>query len=85
MQRRSTSLSSADPQELVDKMKHAEIALDNALAWLAENDTGAIRRGVSGSGEAITKQDIENLQKFDQLLRDRFSGHIKAITERSRK
>lgn len=77
-------LTSADPQHLVDRMKTVETALENAVMWLEENDTKLIHRGVSGFGEGISLTDLKNLQRFDQLLRERFSGQIEAIKKRFR-
>lgn len=75
-------LSSADPQHLVDRLKAVETALADAIAWLEENDLKLLHRGVSGSGEGISLADLNNLQRFDQLLRDRFSGQIEVIKKR---
>lgn len=75
-------LTSADPLHLVDRMKAVETALGNALSWLEEGDAQVIHRGVSGSGEGISLADLKNLQLFDQLLRERFSGQIEAIKKR---
>lgn len=76
-------LTSPDAQHLVDRMRTVKTAIANAMAWIAENDADVIRRGVSGGkGEGISQSDLENLQAFDALLRDRFSGQIEAITKR---
>lgn len=75
-------LSSADPQHLVDRMKTVETALGNVISWMDENEAEVIHRGVSGSGEGISRNDLENLQKFDRLLRERFAGQIEAVTNR---
>jgi hypothetical protein len=75
-------LTSADPQHMVDRMKTVEAAVENAIAWLEENNAQVIHRGVSGSGEGVSLADLTNLQRFDQLLRERFSGQIEVIKSR---
>ncbi|MCG8503665.1 MAG: hypothetical protein MI755_03580 [Sphingomonadales bacterium] len=75
-------LTSSDPQHLRDRMIATEKAIENAIAWMDENETSVIRRGVSGSGEAISRENLNQLQDFYATIKDRFADQIEAITKR---
>lgn len=75
-------LTSSDPQHLRDRMIATESAIENAIAWMDENNTDMIRRGVSGSGEAIWRENLNQLRDFYATIKDRFADQIKAITRR---
>lgn len=73
-------LTSSDPQHMVDRLKATESVIKNAIEWMNENGTNTIRRGVSGSGESISRDNLAQLQNFFGLLRERFADQISAIT-----
>lgn len=72
-------LTSSDPQHLEDRQTATTQAIENAIRWIEENSTNAIRRGVSGSGEAITMESLRQLKKFYATITDRFCDQIEAI------
>lgn len=75
-------LTSSDPQQLRDRLTATKSAIENAIAWMDENDTDVIRRGVSGSGEAISRENLMQLHDFYKTIMDRFSDQIEAIMKR---
>lgn len=75
-------LTSSDSQHLSDRLIATESAIKNAIVWMDENDTDVIRRGVSGSGEAISRENLDQLQDFYATIKDRFANQIEAITKR---
>lgn len=75
-------LTSSDPQHLRDRLTATKSAIDNAVTWMDENKTDVIRRGVSGSGEAISRENLRQLQDFYATIIDRFANQIEAITKR---
>ena len=46
-----------------------------------ENTTDVIHRGVSGSGEAISRENLKQLQDFYATIKERFADQIEAITK----
>jgi hypothetical protein len=75
-------LTSSDPQHLCDRMTATKTAITNAIAWMDESNNNVIRRGVSGSGEAISRENLNQLQDFYMMIKERFSDQIEAITKR---
>lgn len=72
-------LTSSDPQHLIDRLEATERAIKNASAWMDENDTNVIRRGVSGSGVEISRENLEQLSDFYKTITERFADQIAAI------
>ena len=70
-----------DAQHVKDRIRATDESIDNALEWLDENNENAIRRGVSGGSEAISKDSLLQLKKFSSLLQDRFKNQITALTK----
>jgi len=75
-------LTSSEPQHLRDRLTATKSAIENAVAWMDENETDTIRRGVSGSGEAISRENLRQLHDFYATIRERFADQIEAITKR---
>ena len=73
-------LTSPDPQHLRDRLTATKSAIENAVSWMDEKNVDVIRRGVSGSGEAISRDNLKQLQDFYGTIRHRFAGQIEAIT-----
>ena len=76
-------LTSTDPQHVRDRLAATRNAIDNAIEWMDENSTDVIRRGVTGSGQAISKENLIQLKKFYATITHRFSHQIDAITNNS--
>ena len=76
-------LTSTDPQHVRDRLAATRNAIDNAIEWMDENSTMVIRRGVTGSGQAISRENLIQLKKFYSTITDRFSDQIDAIVGRS--
>lgn len=74
-------LTSSDPQHLCDRLNATESAIENAVTWMDENNTNVIRRGVTGSGEAISRQNLKQLRDFFDTIKHRFFDQIKVITD----
>jgi hypothetical protein len=72
-------LANSEPRHLEDRLRATESAIDNAIAWVEENDVGQINRGVSAGGEAISKDDLVRLKAFFKLLQERFAHQLEAI------
>lgn len=77
-------LTSSDRQHLSDRLTATESAIENAIVWMDENNTDVIRRGVSGSGEAISRENLKQLQDFYATIKERFADQIEVITKRLR-
>jgi hypothetical protein len=72
-------LANSEPRHLEDRLRATERAIDDALAWVAENGLDQINRGVSAGGEAISKDDLVRLKAFFTLLQERFAHQLEAI------
>ena len=77
-------LTSSDPQHVRDRIAATRSAIDNALEWMDENDTATIRRGVTGSGQVISRNNLIQLRDFFTIITNRFAAQIDAILQRSR-
>ena len=76
-------LTSNDPQHLRDRLAATRNAIDNAIEWMDENSTEVIRRGVTGSGQAISRENLIQLRNFYATITNRFADQIDAIIGRS--
>ncbi len=68
-----------DALHLADRITAAESAAKIALLWLDESGQDSIRRGVTGGGVSIRKQDLESLSILIQTLKTRFKIQMDAI------
>lgn len=75
-------LTSSNPQHLRDRLTATEGTIANAFAWMDDNQVDVIRRGVSGSGQAITRKNLEQLEEFLVTIKERFSHQIDAVLGR---
>jgi len=64
---------------LEDRLKRLNLAIDSALSWMNENGQDQLRRGVTGGGTAIYKEDVLKLREFAALLLRRFKVQLDAI------
>jgi hypothetical protein len=76
-------LTSNDPQHVEDRRKATRTAIDNALDWLDEIGADSFRSGVSGGGEAISRESLNKLKEFLDSLELRFANQIDAIRKRA--
>ena len=72
-------ISKNDPVHVRDRIRSAESAVSQALAWLDEMNRDELRRGSSGSGLTLRRTDLEKLQGFISLLPGRFSMQFRAV------
>lgn len=77
-------LTKSDPQHVEDRLRATEAAIGNALDWLDENGADHIQRGVSGGSEAISRNSLQQLKEFYQMILARFSGQIEALKKSRR-
>lgn len=68
-----------DAVHLADRLTAAESAAKLALEWLDESGQDSIRRGVTGGGVSIRKQDLEALSSLIETLKTRFKIQLDAI------
>jgi len=77
-------LTNNKPQHLTDRLRGTKTAIQNALDWMAENQTDHVQRGVSGGSEAISRNSVLQLKAFYETIEDRFANQIKAIQQSKR-
>lgn len=77
-------LANSEARHLNDRLRATEGAINDAIAWMDENAVDHINRGVSGGGEAITKDGAMRLAAFFKLIQERFGLHIEAIRRSAR-
>ena len=75
-------LKSTKPQHLLDRIKATEKIITNAIEWIDENNTDVLHRGVSESGETISRENLYQLKDFYYTIIERFTGQIEAISKR---
>ena len=62
-----------------DRLRAVQGAIDLATEWFELHDEPVMRRGVTGGGVAVTKDDIDRLARFVQVLLERFDLQVQAI------
>ena len=75
-------VTKSDPQHLFDRLVATRSIIENAISWVDENNLPGIRRGVSGSGKEISKENLKQLQDFYTTITERFADQIAAINKR---
>lgn len=76
-------LSRNDGAHLNDRFQFMENSLEAANNWLDETRQGQIRRGVTGGGITIRKEDLHQLTQFIEILKVRFELQFDAIRKSS--
>ena len=73
-----------NPLHLQDRLRSAENAVEQALAWLEETGRHEMYRGPSGGSRPIRTQELLKLKDFLHVLQERFKIQFDAIRNRRR-
>lgn len=76
-------LTKQDGTHLNDRLRAADNAVEQALAWFRDSGADRLTRGPSGGGITIRQMDVAKLREFLAVLRDRFSVQIEALRKLS--
>jgi len=74
-----------DAMHLEDRVRRAKAAADQAMEWLDETGQDSLRRGPTGGGITIRRQDIETLHSLLTVIEDRFKLQLDAIRKQKPK
>jgi len=75
-------LTKQDATHLNDRLRAAENAIEQAMAWFQESGADKLTRGPTGGGITIRRPDVEKLREFLRVLQDRFQVQIDALRKR---
>ena len=68
-----------EPGHLSDRLESLRRAITTANEWLSETQQSSLRRGVTGGGITIRREDIQKLEEFFSTITERFAIQISAI------
>ena len=71
-----------DPIHLEDQIRKATGAAEQATLWFDENGQDSLRRGPSGGGMTIRRQEVKKLHDLLVVIKDRFRLQLDAIRKR---
>lgn len=77
-------LNKYDPQTLEKILNYIRSAIKESLNYLKENKVNALIRGKSTQNPPITKERIIELNKFIELLEEKFKAQFDAIRQSKR-
>jgi hypothetical protein len=72
-------LTSNDPLDLQDRLRHVKDAVGAAERWIQDSGSDKLVRGVTGGGASITPPDLQRLNDLVAVIEERFSRQIAAI------
>ncbi len=75
-------LTKNDPEVLEGQLSAIRRAISDALSFMSENASETLRRG--DAGRMISKERVERLAGFLDLLSNRFSGQLDAIRRKGK-
>jgi hypothetical protein len=70
-------LTKNDPEVLETQLAAIRRAISDTLSFMSENTTETLRRG--DAGRVISRERVERLARFVDVLSDRFRGQLDAI------
>lgn len=72
-------LTRNDKAHLNDRLRAVGNTVETAQNWMEETGQVQIRRGVTGGGITIRKEDLDRLVQLIEILKDRFKIQLDAI------
>ena len=78
-------ISQQSSVHLNDRLRAAENAVRQAIAWYDETGEERLTRGPVGGGITVRRGDVEKLGAFIEVLRERFKLQIDAMQKRAEK
>lgn len=77
-------LANNEPVHVQDRLKIARSAITGALKHLDETKADSFHRGVTGGGEAISRDSVLKLKEFLEVIEKRFAQQLVAISRQAK-